>query len=179
MVYKILTETSESHIILFPDVPPYAASDGARGRYPSDRCILRVCKLINREATLVFPKPIYYVHVVRAAPIDPTYANPLTEWYEGLTETSQKKVNHIRLILPDDDEIDMLRCNDRIKRLQGFNLVETKLNLVAKDLQWYFKHLKVVEVEAWSSNLLQATMNTLALIETVTQVTIVRYGIGR
>ena len=174
MVYKILVETSSPHITLFPDVPPYAPSDRAWRPYPSDRCILRVCKLINSEATRVFPKPIYDFHVIRAAPIDPMYLDPLEEWYDGLGEASQKKINHIRLILPDEYDIKILKNRNRIVRLQGLNLVEMKLKLVLEDLELYFENLKVVEVEAWSNDLLKTTVSALALIETITQIVIVR-----
>ena len=174
MVYKILAETSNPHIILFPDVYPYAQYDGAQAQNPSDRCILRVCKLINSEANPLFPKPIYDIHVVRAAPIDPIYANPLVKWYEGLTEASQKKVNHIRLILPDYMKLCLLKRKGRSAGWGDCNSAETKLVYVMQDLEDYFKHLKVVELEPWSSNMLQRAMNLLERMKTVREVTIVR-----
>ena len=174
MVYKILAETSNPHITLFPDVPPYFDSDGALPQCPSDRCILRVCRLINSEATRVFPKPIYDIHVVRAAPIDPIYLDPLEEWHDRLPQASQKKVDHIRLILPTNCEVEDLRRRDAIKRLPDFNPGEAKLKLVLKALKLYFDYLKVVEIEARSTDLLQTAMNKLALNKTVTQVIIDR-----
>ena len=174
IIYKDLAETSNPHIILFPDVPPYVPYDGVKAQNPSDRCILRVCKLVNREASLVFPKPIYDIHIVRAATIDPIFANPLREWYEGLTEASQKQVNHIRLVLPDLDRFASRWLKNRMRKLDCLNLGVTKLNILIAEIEQYFKYLKVVELEPWPSDLLHTAMGSLLRVKAIRSVIVIR-----